>query len=83
MLSMRTFRSALAGIVGMVLLLSVCESSATKPKAWVKLTDCQYMPYAYNDGDSFRVKCGTDEFIVRLYFVDTPETDTKDHERTQ
>jgi endonuclease YncB( thermonuclease family) len=29
------------------------------------------------------VKCGTDEFIVRLYFVDTPETDTKDHERSQ
>src|SRR2546426_7610777 len=80
---MITFRSALAGIVGMVLLLSVCESSATEPKAWEKLTDCQYVPYAYNDGDSFRVKCDTDEFIVRLYFVDTPETDTKDHERTQ
>ncbi|HEV8716246.1 MAG TPA: hypothetical protein VGX03_25900, partial [Candidatus Binatia bacterium] len=67
----------------MVLLLLFCESSAAKPKVWEKLTDCQYVPYAYNDGDSFRVKCGTDEFIVRLYFVDAPETDTKDHERTQ
>lgn len=41
------------------------------------------MPYAYNDGDSFRVKCGADEFIVRLYFVDAPEMDLKDRERIQ
>jgi len=67
----------------MVLLLSACESLAAGPKPWVKLTDCQYVPYAYNDGDSFRVSCGADEFIVRLYFVDAPELDTKDRERIQ
>jgi len=71
------------GAVGIILLFLNCEGLAAGPKAWEKLTDCRYVPYAYNDGDSFRVKCGTDEFIVRLYFVDTPETDTRDHERTQ
>lgn len=80
---MRTLHTVLTGVVGIILLFSNCESSATEPKAWVKLTDCQYVPYAYNDGDSFRVKCGTDEFIVRLYFVDTPELDTKDRQRCQ
>jgi endonuclease YncB( thermonuclease family) len=80
---MLTLHTVLARVVGMLLLFSVCESLAAEPKAWVKLTDCQYVPHAYNDGDSFHVKCGTDEFIVRLYFVDAPETDPKDHERTQ
>ena len=27
-----------------------------------------------NDGDSFGVQCGRSKFIVRLYFVDSPET---------
>jgi hypothetical protein len=62
---MITLRTALTWAVGMLLLFSVCEGLATEPKAWEKLTDCQYVPYAYNDGDSFRVKCGADEFIVR------------------
>ncbi len=80
---MLTLHTALARVVGVLLLFSVCESLAAEPKAWVKLTDCQYVPHAYNDGDSFHVKCGTDEFIVRLYFVDAPEADTKDRERSQ
>ncbi len=80
---MRTLRTVLTRVVGMMLLLSVCESLATEPKAWVKLTDCQYVANAYNDGDSFHVRCDTNEFIVRLYFVDTPELDTKDRERSQ
>jgi endonuclease YncB( thermonuclease family) len=36
-----------------------------------------------NDGDSFRVKCGTKEFFVRLYFVDAPETNLSYPERTR
>jgi len=66
-----------------MLLLSVCEGLAAEPKAWEKLTDCQYVSHAYNDRDSFHVKCGTDEFIVRLYFVDAPEADTEDRQRSQ
>jgi len=47
------------------------------------LTNCQYVEDKNNDGDSFRVKCGTDEFIVRLYFVDAPETNLRYPERTR
>ncbi|MGI8432903.1 MAG: helix-hairpin-helix domain-containing protein [Chthoniobacterales bacterium] len=33
------------------------------------------MPNASNDGDSFHVRASGREYIFRLYFVDTPETD--------
>jgi len=35
------------------------------------------------DGDSFRVRCGTNEFMLRLYFVDAPETNLRYPERTR
>ncbi|MFI5365250.1 MAG: hypothetical protein ACHQ4J_06465, partial [Candidatus Binatia bacterium] len=47
------------------------------------LTDCQYVPHADNDGDSFCVRCGAKEFVVRLYFVDAPETNLAYPERTR
>jgi endonuclease YncB( thermonuclease family) len=67
------------------LLLSVilAQSWAAEPKKWVTLTNCQYVDGKDNDGDSFRVKCGTNEFIVRLYFVDAPETNLRYPERTR
>src|SRR5207245_6734122 len=34
-------------------------------------------------GDSFRVKSGTNEFVVRLYFVDAPEANLRYPERTR
>jgi endonuclease YncB( thermonuclease family) len=42
---------------------------------WVTLNDCRYLPNPANDGDSFHVQAGGKEYIFRLYFVDTPETD--------
>lgn len=68
-----------------VLLLSVAlaQSWAAEPRAWVTLTNCQYVDGKDNDGDSFRVKCGPEEFIVRLYFVDAPETNLSYPERTR
>jgi hypothetical protein len=41
------------------------------------------VPHANNDGDSFHVRCGADEFVLRLYFVDTPETNLLYPERTR
>ncbi len=58
---------------------SVAAAGKTK---WELLTACQYVEDQYNDGDSFRVKCGEREFVVRLYFVDAPETNMRDAERT-
>ena len=50
------------------------HSWAADRKAWVRLTECQYVEQAYNDGDSFHVQCGDQEFVVRLYCVDAPES---------
>jgi endonuclease YncB( thermonuclease family) len=41
------------------------------------------VPHANNDGDSFHVRCGADAFVLRLYFVDTPETNLQYPERTR
>jgi endonuclease YncB( thermonuclease family) len=49
----------------------------------VRLANCQYVANPSNDGDSFRVRSGTNEFIVRLYFVDAPETNLLYAERTR
>jgi len=56
-------------------------TAATKP--WVMLTNCHYLAHADADGDSFRVRGGTNEFLLRLYFVDAPETNLKYADRTR
>ena len=58
-------------------------SWAADRKAWVRLTDCQYVERTYNDGDSFHVQCGEQEFVVRLYFVDAPEATLRYPDRTR
>jgi micrococcal nuclease len=71
-------------IIGALLWAQLAWSGlASEKKAWVKLTDCAYVAGQYNDGDSFRVKSGTNEFILRLYFVDAPETNLRYPERTR
>jgi endonuclease YncB( thermonuclease family) len=49
----------------------------------VRLTDCRYADDENNDGDSFHVRCGVGDFIVRLYFVDAPETNLQYPERVR
>jgi len=68
-----------------VLLLLVALSSKTSAgdrKEWVKLTDCHYVDAPDNDGDSFRVRGGDKEFTARLYYVDAPETNLRQGDRT-
>ncbi len=48
------------------------ENSAAK---WETLEGCRLMTNAVVDGDSFHVQHQDREYIFRLYFVDTPETD--------
>ena len=38
------------------------------------LKDCRLIPNPANDGDSFHVRANDNEYLVRLYFVDAPET---------
>jgi DNA uptake protein ComE-like DNA-binding protein len=39
------------------------------------LENCRLIVNPANDGDSFHVSAGTNEYIFRLYLVDAPETD--------
>src|SRR5436305_2190237 len=58
------------------------QSWAGDRKEWVKLTDCHYVDAPDNDGDSFRVRGGDKEFTARLYYVDAPETNLRQGDRT-
>lgn len=84
---MKPIRTVVMQVIWMLLIFACCEAEAAdqkeRVKELVKLTGCQYVAQDYNDGDSFGVKCGADEFILRLYFVDTPETNLRYPERTR
>ena len=69
-------------LVGLLFAAVGQPASAGDRKEWVKLTDCQYVDAPYNDGDSFRVRGGDKEFTARLYYVDAPETNLLQPERT-
>ena len=45
-----------------------------KEKDWITLNNCKLVPNKANDGDSFHVRANDTEYLVRLYFVDAPET---------
>lgn len=48
---------------------------------WQTLEGCRYVANEANDGDSFHVLHDGKEIIIRLYFVDAPETDLSFPER--
>jgi endonuclease YncB( thermonuclease family) len=50
-------------------------------KDWITLDNCQLVPNNGNDGDSFHVRANDTEYLVRLYFVDAPETASVGPER--
>jgi endonuclease YncB( thermonuclease family) len=62
--------------------LQQCRPKAPPPGAkptytgqWQKLTDCRFVDHPANDGDSFHTVWQGQDYIFRLYFVDTAETD--------
>ncbi|MEP6820740.1 MAG: helix-hairpin-helix domain-containing protein [Chthoniobacterales bacterium] len=56
------------------LTLLVC-SIAPARGPWLEWKDCRLEENDSNDGDSFHVKAGGKEYILRLYLVDAPESD--------
>ena len=76
-------RTALTYILILAVWCVSVPSEAADRKAWVRLTDCQYVEQTYNDGDSFHVQCGEQELVVRLYFVDAPEATLRYPDRTR
>lgn len=52
-------------------LVTICSAS----EQWQTLKGCRLLENESNDGDSFHVEHQGREYIFRLYFVDTPESD--------
>ena len=69
-------------VFGLLALLFIGNLAAA-PAPWSTLEGCSYVPHKNNDGDSFHVRCTDDAFVLRLYFVDTPETNLQYPERTR
>jgi endonuclease YncB( thermonuclease family) len=77
------FRMIARALVALLLLIALTrQSSAGDRKEWVKLIECHYVDAPDNDGDSFRVRGGDKEFTARLYYVDAPETNLRQGDRT-
>lgn len=84
---MNAIRS-IPGRLGLVaaLLALIAPADALAAKKWREYTGCRVIPNESNDGDSFHVKptnIKTRRYLFRLYFVDTPESETSLPERLQ
>ena len=66
----KTFLPLLAAIV-----FWNASAGAVEVRAWEVWDGCVFEADKYFDGDSFHVKRGRTSAIIRLYFVDAPETD--------
>lgn len=68
-------------LLGMILFALQTSCWAVAP--WIAMENCTLAGNAYNDGDSFHVRHEGREYIFRLYFVDTPESDDSFLERVR
>lgn len=69
---MRT-RVWIAGLFVIATLLTAPQAQAAKQ--WRTKEDCTLIANPANDGDSFHVRIGRRHYIIRLLWVDTPETE--------
>ncbi len=58
-----------------VLLFLILAGPAASARPWQSWKDCTLETEKYFDGDSFHIRHGREIVIIRLYFVDAPETD--------
>ncbi len=70
-------------VIIILLYLVVNINYAHAGRKWQVYEDAVLLDNPANDGDSFHVRCNNHEYIFRLYFVDTPETDDKYKDRVQ
>lgn len=64
-----------------LLVLFAITTSAPAAEQWRTYNHCRLIPNEANDGDSFHAFVNGKERILRLYFVDCPETDESFPER--
>ncbi len=67
-------RSALRAL-GLAALAAGLPAARAPALAWSVYEDARLDTRAYADGDSFHVKTPRKTYVLRLYFVDAPETD--------
>lgn len=60
-------------LLAVALFVALC--SPTFADEWVTLKNCRLLENESNDGDSFHVKADGEEYLFRLYHVDTPESE--------
>lgn len=63
-----------------VVSLAFADEPAITPKhtkTFKRYDNCEFVPGRYADGDSFMVMIGQQEFMMRLYYVDAPESDER------
>ncbi len=65
-------------LISLAALLGFASPASAVSGRWEKLEDA-VLGDGYMDGDSFHVRHGGKDIVIRLYYVDTPETD-KTHE---
>ena len=70
-------RVGLTALIGIAVLWAAAFDAPARSgsKEWIVLKNCRLIPNPANDGDSFHVSVGPNEYLFRLYFVDAPETD--------
>lgn len=85
MLPLYHFQTGSAKTLIIVWLVSLLfgKVAVAQQRQWVTLTNCQLVTTHELDADSFRVRSGTNEYNVRLYFVDAPESNLRYPERTR
>jgi endonuclease YncB( thermonuclease family) len=56
---------------------------ASHAQNWQRIDNCKWLANRWNDGDSFHLLTGdaSRELVARLYFVDTPESETAYRDR--
>src|SRR5512132_2634089 len=76
-------RVSVSALIAVALLCTTAVSlrARDESKDWITLDNCQLVPNKANDGDSFHVRANDTEYLVRLYFVDAPETASVGPER--
>lgn len=59
---------------GLCLVAAVRADEAATPGGLERWEHVEWVAHPSNDGDSFRVRYAGDDYLLRLYYVDTPET---------